>query len=226
MTGTILSRGRGSCALLVLVLAASANCVFGQVVYVVNLSSDSISAFTVNAGSGALTEVLGSPFTLVSPLASALAGIAVDPSGKFLYATSARDLFAYTIIPGNGALLAVPGSPYPYMFGAGMAVDPTSKFVYIANPNSRGLGVYTVDPTSGALAAVAGSPFATDTTPSAFAVDPTGKFVYITSLFSSNVAAYTINPGSGALTGSKGAPSRLDRVLRRSLSTPEADSFT
>src|SRR5580700_5867562 len=99
----------------ILAFTALSTCLFGQVVYVVTSdatsSNSSISAYTINAGNGALIAVPGSPF----PAGFLPLGLAVDPAGKFVYVTNNFDgiVLAYTINASNGALTAVPGSPFP-----------------------------------------------------------------------------------------------------------------
>src|SRR5579864_9205710 len=80
------------CLRLSVALAGSAAWLFGQVVYVANQegsnvqSASTVSAYTINGSSGALTAIPGSPFvTGTAPSPSALA---VDPAGKFLYLAS------------------------------------------------------------------------------------------------------------------------------------------
>jgi Lactonase, 7-bladed beta-propeller len=52
-----------------------------EFVYVTNLSSNNVSAYAINASTGALTQLTGSPFAAgYQP-----SGVAIDSSGKFLY---------------------------------------------------------------------------------------------------------------------------------------------
>jgi DNA-binding beta-propeller fold protein YncE len=65
----------------------------------------------INRSTGALSEVRGSPFpTGVAPL-----GVAVDPTGEFVYVAnkSSSNVSAYVIIPSTGALSEIAGSPFP-----------------------------------------------------------------------------------------------------------------
>jgi YVTN family beta-propeller protein len=94
---------------------------FGKFVYVANQVSNSISAYTINAATGALTAVNGSPF----PAGSAPWSL-TDPSGKFAYVANASssDISVYAIDASNGALTAVSGSPFaagslPYAVAVG-----------------------------------------------------------------------------------------------------------
>lgn len=81
-----------------------------------------VSAYAIEATTGALTPVPGSPF-------SAGAGrneVTVDPSGQFVYVVNgAGNVSAYTIDPGSGALTSIPGWPFPAGSGSsGVTVDP------------------------------------------------------------------------------------------------------
>ncbi|MGD0417459.1 MAG: choice-of-anchor D domain-containing protein [Terriglobales bacterium] len=173
--------------------------------YVANYYSNSVSAYTINASTGGLAAVAGSPFAAgTSPWS-----VVVDPTGKFVYVAnnSSNSVSAYTIDVNTGELTAVAGSPFaagtsPYS----VVVDPTGKFVYVANNSSNSVSAYTINASTGALTAVAGSPFAAGSCPISVAVDPVGSFVYVANECSYNVSAYTINAGTGALTAVAGSP--------------------
>jgi 6-phosphogluconolactonase len=213
--------------LLSLTLAAASTCLFSQVVYVANALSNDVSAYSVDAGTGALTAIPGSPFPAWPvPIGNTFsqsgpAGVAVDPTGKFLYIAdplsgdSSDYISGFTINSASGALTAIPGLPFAvaiYMHLGGVAVDPTGKFLYISNLSSGIVSAYTINASSGALTAVPGSPFESAGGSVAVAMHPTGKFLYVTSVpynFSGGpggVSAFTINAGSGALTVVPGSP--------------------
>ena len=88
-----------------------------EYVYVVNLDSDNVSTYTIDAITGALTQVKGSPFRAgTSPF-----NVAVDPKGKFAYVThaDANNVSAYRIDAASGALKRVKGSPFAAAPGLG-----------------------------------------------------------------------------------------------------------
>jgi DNA-binding beta-propeller fold protein YncE len=94
----------------------------GTFSYVPNYNSNNVSAFTINASSGALTQVQGSPFAAGSNPWK----VAID--GKFVYVTNfySSNVSAYLINSESGALTPVKGSPFAT--GAnptGVAIDPT-----------------------------------------------------------------------------------------------------
>jgi 6-phosphogluconolactonase len=203
--------------LVVLLVLAFAGHAFGQkkpkFAYVTNEGSSSVSAYTIDGTTGALSPVPGSPFAAgLSP-----SSVAVDPSGKFAYVAnqSSFNVSAYTIDGTTGALSPVPGSPFAAgSFPRSVAVDPSGKFVYVANecvPCSNGsVSAYTIDGTTGALSPVSGSPFAAGSFPVSVAVDPSGKFAYVVNSGSNlgfrNVSAYTIDGTTGALSPVSGSP--------------------
>src|SRR5437762_2088674 len=78
--------------------------------YVANQFSNNVSAFTINASTGALTPVAGSPFVAGTHPVS----VTVDPSGKFAYVAnfSSNNVSAFMIDAASGALTAVAGSPF------------------------------------------------------------------------------------------------------------------
>jgi DNA-binding beta-propeller fold protein YncE len=156
-------------------------------------SSSSVSMFTVNSTTGALTSI---------GMIAAGAGpdsVAVDPAGKFAYVSNfaSNDVSMYTIDATTGAL-ASNGTIAAGTGPVSVVVDPSGKFAYAANFNSNNVSMYTVDATTGALAS-AGT-IAAGAGPVSVAVDSSGKFAYVVNLTSNDVSMYTINATTGALT--------------------------
>ncbi len=94
----------------------------GRFAYVANFcvsandcSVGSVSAYTINSSTGALSAVAGSPFAAGDDPQS----VTVDPSGRFAYVANedastklGANVSAYTINSSTGALSAVAGSPF------------------------------------------------------------------------------------------------------------------
>lgn len=168
-------------------------------------NSGAICAYTVNATTGALTPVAGSPFAA----GAAVSSIAVDPTGKFAFATGNGAVLAYTLNATSGALTPVTGSPFATGSAAQtIAIDPAGKFVYVGH-NSLGshslIFGFSIDAATGALAPVPGSPFASSDTPFFITIDPSGDLAYVANLDSDALTVYSINRTSGAL-GATGPP--------------------
>ena len=180
----------------------------GRFAYVVNSGttgprgvSGGVSGYLIDATTGALTPIAGSPFASGRGPES----VAVDPSGRFAYVANFVDnsVSGYTINSTTGALMPLPGSPFPASFPVSVAVDPTGRFAYVASFARGSVSGYTISANTGALTLIPGSPFAGGPS-SSVVVDPTGKFTYV--LTSGGIWGYTINATTGSLTPIAGSP--------------------
>jgi len=127
-------------------------------VVVVNQGTSNVSVYSLDASTGALAAVPGSPFAS----GSAPGPVAIDPSGKFVFVgdTGGNSLSAYTI-DSAGSLTPVTGTPIPLGANAqpsSIAVDLGGKFVYVSMGTQQVAG-FAIDPTTGALTPITGSPF-------------------------------------------------------------------
>jgi 6-phosphogluconolactonase len=85
----------------------------GKYVYVPNTSDATISAFTLDSNSGALSPVTGSPFPSGGN-GNVNGPLGIVASVSFVYACNAsNDISAFSINPSTGLLTAVAGSPFP-----------------------------------------------------------------------------------------------------------------
>ncbi len=194
----------------------------GQYLLVTNNFGNNVSVYTIDAGSGALTEVANSPFYANDlPI-----DILFTHSGKFVYVTnpSIASVTAFTF--SNGVLTEVPGSPFPSAPGGeagALAVDGSDRFLYVANPSAANVAPYqnttgnisgfNIDPSTGALTTqIPGSPFTSTngTGPSAIAVDPSGRYLYaVTPGSSYSIWCFNITSTNGQLTPVTNSPFNL-----------------
>jgi 6-phosphogluconolactonase len=167
--------------------------------------ADDVYAYTVDAASGALTAVPGSPYVAGNRPSS----VAVDPNSRFVYLANSgsNNVSAYTINSASGALTSVAASPFPAGSDPNsIAVDPSAKFLYVTNHLSSNVSAYAIDAQSGALTPVPGSPFQAGMYPESVTVDLSGKYVYVANDLSGDVSAYAINASTGVLTPIAGSP--------------------
>ena len=77
----------------------------GAYLYSANYGSGSVSAYSIDPSTGALTPVAGSPFAAQSHPR----GAALDPTGSFLYVTNegSNSITEYAISPSTGALTLI-----------------------------------------------------------------------------------------------------------------------
>ncbi len=199
----------GKVVLFLAVMMALAGPASAEFAYVANDLSNNVSGYTINAATGALTPIAGSPF----PAGTNPVSVTVDPTGKFAYVanSSSDNVSGYTINAATGALTPIAGSPFPAgTTPRSVTVDPSGKFAYVANQGGNVSG-YTINAATGALTPVAGSPFPAGTGPIAVTVDPSGKFAYVANFGSSDVSGYIQRAmGQGAPT-----PLKLSEYLER-----------
>jgi 6-phosphogluconolactonase (cycloisomerase 2 family) len=148
-------------------------------VYTANLDEEDISAYTINAATGILTAVSGSPFAAGKYPVT----LAPDPSGRYLYvvnsddADSSADLSSYRISASTGALKALADSPLPLFAGADAAtVDPSGRFFYVLDEGQNVAEGYTLNSSTGLLHPI--HAWLTGAGTALVAVDPAGRFLY------------------------------------------------
>jgi 6-phosphogluconolactonase len=194
--------------------------------------SNSVTAFSV-ASNGSLVAVPGSPFVTDGPDW----GIAIDPSGKYLYASSQvgdknqdGEINAFSIDPTTGALTPIPGSPFaiiPYSCSAcldwediyGITIDPSGNFLMGAGYNNGVVYVYRIQAGTGSISEVAGSPFIEQPPtssvgasfpsygPSDVTVTPTDKYAFVSNDEGGQLAMYDFDSSTGALSNLTWSPS-------------------
>ncbi len=184
--------------------------------YAGNESDSTLSGYRVDAATGVLTTLPGSPYaTIMNPNTLAVAG-----QGRFLYAAnlSAGQIAGYAIDRSTGALVALPGSPFSARDASGgsylgrLQADRSGRFIFALNPSNARLVVFAVNADSGALTLVPGSPFQTGAQPLTVAVDPAGKYVYTVNAFGNTISAWSLDPASGALRPLPGSPFPLAAI--------------
>jgi beta-lactam-binding protein with PASTA domain len=171
----------------------------GHFAYVGDVGSAAISAFSVDPTSGALTALNPATIQVVpNPTRPGeLNGLAVDPSGNFLYAMGnyvdpnkgvLTGLYAYAINPANGSLTPVAGSPFPSgELPEAIAFDASGGYLYLSN--GIGISAYSIDPTSGALTPQVSA--ATDSGP--VQMVRSGDYLYVAAQGSNDIDAFTID---------------------------------
>ena len=188
----------------------------GKFAYVANMGDldtgvgASVSMYTINAISGALT-----PIGTIDDVPCGIAGspscapfsVAVDPSGKFAYVANEggfapTNVSMYTINATTGALTPI-GTIVAGGRAISVTVGPSGKFAYVATDSDASgsagsVSMYTITATSGALTSI--GTIAAGTRPVFVAVDPTARFAYVANYGSDDVSMYTINATTGALT--------------------------
>lgn len=178
------------------------------------LSTNGVYAFSIQAGTGVLTPVPGSPFAAAGassagyPQPATL--MAVDQTNQFLYVSTSAGISGYTIDQNTGGLTPMAGSP----FGAEVikpwtiVITPNNSYLYeLQSQDNKNIYAYSIDQSSGVLTPISGSPFSTGTCgtmvapgtigipgPDNMTIASAGKFMY------DNCGIYSIDQSTGTIT--------------------------
>jgi 6-phosphogluconolactonase (cycloisomerase 2 family) len=177
--------------------------------YVANENSNSITAYTVDSVTGALTELGGSPFGAGSTPIS----VKGTPNGKFVYVSNWGDntISGYSVNGINGVLSPIAGSPFPTGPNPiSLAVSPSGKFLYAADDNFEGTGTpgvsaFAINVVTGALTEISGSPYSAGTEPVGVILTPSGKYLYVSDSLDDTVYVFAVD-ADGTLTSVPGSP--------------------
>lgn len=178
--------------------------------YVANLTSNDVSAYAINASTGALIPVNCGGGAGCNG-ANFLAGqgpnsVAVDPLGRFAYVSNGANVAggnsvsAYTINATTGALTSI-GAVSAGTLPKSVTVDPSGRFAYVGSDYPPSVLAYTINASTGALTSIGSFPAGSSNFITSISVDPTGNFLYAANFDnpSSNLVAFRINATTGAL---------------------------
>ena len=137
----------------------------------VNAVDNNVSGYRIDATSGALTPIAGSPF----PAGSFPRSVVVDPGGKFAYVANqvSNNVSAFRINE-SGALTEITGSPFTAGVGpCSVAISSTGAFAFVVNEGGGNISAYQIQ-IDGGLRSIADSPFAAGNDPVDVIVHPSG----------------------------------------------------
>jgi DNA-binding beta-propeller fold protein YncE/DNA-binding winged helix-turn-helix (wHTH) protein len=134
-----------------------------------------VSGYAVDAITGALVELEGSPY----PAGSGPVAVAIHPSNEFVYVANviSNDLYVYAR-DAKGDLKKIAYrqvGTHPFFVN----VTPSGRLLYVSNQDDGTVSAFKLDKGGGELTPVPGSPFATGLRPRYITVDPEGRFAYV-----------------------------------------------
>src|SRR5271155_4641863 len=149
----------------------------GQFLYVSDAGNGSISTFSINSQTGALTPtnpagVIAGPYPWQ---------VTFDPEGKFAYVPDedTGNVYMYTVdattgtLTPNPAVLVPAGNQPSYM-----AVHPSGKFAYVVNRYDGTVSMYTIEPDTGTLVPKTPATVQAGSSPYSIAVNAAGTHAY------------------------------------------------
>ena len=126
----------------------------GKYAYVINELDCTVTAFTYNSVSGALTEIQ-TVTTLPNEFegSNACAEVRVHPSGKFLYGSNRGhdSIVVYRVDPDRGTLTFVEHETADIKTPRNFNIDPAGRFCLVANQGKDSVVVFRIDQQTGVL---------------------------------------------------------------------------
>jgi len=188
--------------------------------YVPNLTSNTVSGFSIDHTAGVLTPIgTALPPTPVCASVSVCSNpivAAVNSGGQFLFVLNQgsaspavpASISVFSIDQTRGLLTAVAGSPFAFASLVApnpqfMAVSPTQGFLYVSNGAAGNISAFAIG-SSGTLTEISGSPFSVGAgaTAAGFAIDPKGQFLYAPDSANNKIASFNVAGGPLAPVGS------------------------
>jgi 6-phosphogluconolactonase len=177
----------------------------GRFVYVTNLDGNNIHVFSITAGTGVLTEVVGSPFT-VSTQPFSPSFLASTPDGNLVFVTDPvnGDIFIFSVAA-SGTLTQTGSSPFAIQTGDAdfpgfdvVTVNNLGTFLYTADNDS--VAGFLIDTSIGSLSQLVGSPVNTGSVePELVVLDESGAFLYAPDFTTNGIIAFGIDSTTGAI---------------------------
>ncbi len=171
--------------------------------YAINNDSETLSVFSINRSSGALTAM---PFSPIALGGGNWRTVAVHPSGSPVVVGDATgNVLASFQITATSATAST-GSPFTTGSAGPLAIafSQDGSFVYTGGSSGNSFASFGVNSSTGVLTALAGSPFLSgDNFPNAYATDPSGR------LFMANFSANQLRvftTAAGIPTAASGNP--------------------
>jgi Lactonase, 7-bladed beta-propeller len=175
------------------------------------VTGSSVSAFTINSTSGALSAV-GQPVALPGSTLPTPGFAATTPIGNFLYVplSAVNSVAAFSFNMTTGALTAVPGSPFP-VGSMPQSLTATSTTIYVMGSLDKKISAFAWDKSTGALSEIGGSPFDSQGASGGDMATLSGRYLYASRVnnlilpTTDAIVGFAID-SSGALTPIPGSP--------------------
>jgi len=179
-----------------------------QFAYVASANNDYLLGFRIDAVTGDLAPVPGSPF------ATGQMGnnqVVIDQLGRFVYIVGGDgNVVGYKIEPFTGRLTPIPGGSLKPTNVESLAIDPLGRYAHAVQAQEgvflASVYAYGIDQTTGQLSLLPGTPLPTGSDMASITVDPLGKFVYTPNQESDTVSGFSIDLANGTLTVIPGSP--------------------
>ncbi len=181
--------------------------------YVPNLTSNTVSGFTIDHAAGVLAPIgtALAPTPVCGPgVCSNPIGVAVNSAGQFLFVLNQgaapsipASISVFNIDQTRGLLSPASFRTLTATSPQFLAISPTQGFLYVSNGAAGNISAFAIG-TNGALTELSGSPFSlgAGATAAGLAVDPKGQFLYAADSANNKIASFNVAGGPLAAVGS------------------------
>jgi 6-phosphogluconolactonase len=168
----------------------------GDYVYIANATTDSVAGFSV--GTGTLTAVSGSPYSLpFSPTAAV-----VNPADTILFVAGSSLIYAYSIGTGGALTVLNSGVAVGTAYTVSMVISPDGQWLFALDGNGLTVDEFLINATTGVLSQVTGASYSISgatVVPRAITVSPNGQYVFV-ALGTGGDLVYPFNTSTGVLS--------------------------
>lgn len=161
------------------------------------------AGFAVDAGTGVLTTLAGSPYDSGNQTPNPTTS---DQSGR-LFVINSRQALTRVYTTASGVPAQVSGSPFAnglQSFLSKGEVHPNGNYLMLGDRTNNRVGVYQINGAGAGgttVTPISGSPYATGGTSSiTLAFNNAGNFLFVANGTSRNFTTFTVNPATGALS--------------------------
>ncbi len=181
--------------------SSSSGTTSSDIVYVANVSAESVAGFTV--GTGTLTAVTGSPYSLgLVPTA-----LVVNPANSLLFVAASSEIFAYAISSDGSLSVLNSGSAVgsATLGVASMAISPDGQWLFVLDGDGTTVDEFLIDSSTGTLSQVTGASYIVTSgtvLPTSIAVSPNGELVFV-SLGNGGDLVFTFDTSTGVMASSQ-----------------------
>lgn len=176
----------------------------GRFAYVADPGANAVRIYAVNATTGALSEIAGSPeVTGGNPQY-----VAIEPSGRYAYVSipGTPSIMKYSIDPTTGDLSAPVAKNDVTSDMQDLVVTPNGRWLLATAATGTMVCTYAIDVSTGELGPEVALDLGPTVATGSITVDLSGKFAYITDTANRTVRQFLINAQTGALSPIGGLP--------------------
>jgi len=168
-------------------------------------STTNAHGFSINQTTGALTQLIGSPYLLINNAIS----VAAHPSGNFVYFaqySAPTGIVRFRRDTSTGALTNLLPDAASGSAPTHLTTSVDGNYIFVANSGSSSVSGYKINATTGDFTGVSMNPPTLGTSPQGVAMDDTSTYLYVGVSGSDQVAGYKRDTVTGQFNATPSSP--------------------